>query len=578
MKDFSKLLQKNNLTPKERIRLYIHDGLNREKTGKDFLSEADKQALMESWIPKNNDEVRDYNRYKNGWSITCYAESDAQTCYLRAKIAFQTLSKFLSDFQSYPQFRRVDKALKAIGKMKQVTSKEAIDIINRQKTAKLERGLLLSKAVYYLTFQLTDPKTKKQILDLYEDAEFETDYLDEEEEISELYNKKDFEAIAERVSDCYKTQCERDYIVRERYYANIPVNEIAKRYAGENKIPFTELTPEDKIIIEKGQIATAKGYLEIRQYNNLKKALLKHAEENKTSLKEIIKTACLKWIKEGLLEKDHQPLIICEPELLKKWTATKDKARKTLQDLIKAGTLKTEDKKAGRNTEAGLYITGKSLYNSGLDYAFVKEFKNDADKYKPDSELVFDKDGQPIDLELIVTDDDLTFSRFNNNISMAKTFIKGLSFLEEKKEGGEIVVSVKETGGGKKRETDIIDMITSLKDEFISSYELLLSFDELFKRASKVYDIDLTEKITAWINDCKGMIEFNNNILKDAIRSLDIEQAPIYQDSRDKEQRRWKDDTLFIDPAKIKPNDSIGGRHRQEMIKILGKEFEDEQD
>lgn len=82
------LLQKGDLTPKERALLLIHNNISEERDGKSILSEADKYALIENWKPENNNEVDQYNKYNSGWRTTGMAELDAQTTYLNAQLAY----------------------------------------------------------------------------------------------------------------------------------------------------------------------------------------------------------------------------------------------------------------------------------------------------------------------------------------------------------------------------------------------------------------------------------------------------------------------------------------------------------
>ena len=68
--------------------MVVHDAVAEEHDGKGFLSDADKYALVEGWQPKDNAEVREYNKYNGGWRMIGYAELDAQTTFLQAQNAF----------------------------------------------------------------------------------------------------------------------------------------------------------------------------------------------------------------------------------------------------------------------------------------------------------------------------------------------------------------------------------------------------------------------------------------------------------------------------------------------------------
>lgn len=70
MKSLSNLLHRSNLSPKERILLCVQSDIEEMKNGKKTLSQTDIDALTRSWKPKNNLEVREYNKYYYTWEIT----------------------------------------------------------------------------------------------------------------------------------------------------------------------------------------------------------------------------------------------------------------------------------------------------------------------------------------------------------------------------------------------------------------------------------------------------------------------------------------------------------------------------
>ncbi len=553
IKDFSRLFQKGNLTPKERVLLLIADVVSKEKEDKGLLSEADRYALSGGWTPANNDEVKEYNQFNQGWKYACYAEMDAQTHYLQAKVAYQTMQMMLRDFSYNPIYSEVKRALDELAKIKRVEAKEAIEIINKQRQEKLKRGIYLEQAIYELAFELNDEETKKKLLELYGEAEYERDYLDEEQKLAELYKKKDLEAIAEAVSKkCYNAYAKQYQLFH--YYACIPILEIAKRYAKENNLPYKEikLTDEDEELSKETgepipESNKTKGELEAVE--ELAKTLEKHAQDNKTTVKEIIKQTCLKWLNEGLLENDYTPLIIADQELLNKWLEIKEKARQTLRDLIELKTDKAED---------GEIITGDSLYNSKLDYAFIKSFKGYVDEYEPDLGIVKGDDGEHIDRELLISQEKF-FSRYKMHLEQATSYLETLSIVQEKEENGEIVLDIEK---GK-----IKDLFLTLRNNFVSKYEILLAFEDLFKRISKAYEMDLTYKINLWITECKELIDSFNNTLLDALK-VELPYSP-----QAGKKKHYKDSELFIDTDKIKSNDIAVGLYYKEMTRVLGDDF-----
>ena len=95
MKDLTSLMEKANLTPKERMLLLVHNYVAKDTTGKGILTEADKHAICEGWKPKDNYEAREYNRYNDGWRTEGGMKLDAQTAYLNAQNALLRASRLV---------------------------------------------------------------------------------------------------------------------------------------------------------------------------------------------------------------------------------------------------------------------------------------------------------------------------------------------------------------------------------------------------------------------------------------------------------------------------------------------------
>jgi len=520
--------------------------ISREKGGKEFLTEADITALCgEGWTPASNLEVKEFNRYREGWKTLCSAELDAQTTYLSTLIEYQNMKGLLRDFSLNPIYSEVKEALNELAKIKRVNAKEAIEIINRQRQEKLKEGYPFTLAIYDLALELIGEENKKRLLELYEDIETDPSYLEEEQELAGLYQAKDFETIAERVSKNFYNPHSKEYMSFATY-ACIPLWEVARRYVKENKLPYKEHTEDEDIkLIEAGEPTSQ---------DLLVSTLVEHARKKKETVEEIIKTACLKWINEGLLEKEHKPLAICQPEFLTKWIKTKGKAEEVLQELIDKGEISTR----GKGEE--LTLTGDSLFNTGADYKFIREFKERLDFYEPDLGLVKGKGEDYFDRELLITDEQF-YSRYTIFLETARRWFNILSVIKETEKNGEIILDLK------KGTHNIKGFFLKIRGNYIEGYESLLAFEGLFKRLSKVYEQDLTYKISKWITQCQGIIDdYNNTILE----ALDNIKAPF---SLQDKKKSYRDKKLFIDTKKIKPNGGIAGQYSEEFTNILGEDF-----
>jgi hypothetical protein len=236
-KDLTTLLQKGELTPKERVLLLAHNVINLEKTGKEILSEQDVNAISKGWKPANNREVQEYNKYIELWKIYPFAEIDAQSCYYRAVIALNNLKGFVLFLTNLPWVDALKDTVNYLKGIKHATPDEIIKIAKLQSEAKLAEGKSVDYVIHRYFFDSLDNKTKDKLLEYDESAKTEPYWLDEEIEIEGYYKTKNYEAIAEEISyfDTLLTHA----------YACIPIKEIARRYLYENGV---ETPPDIKIM------------------------------------------------------------------------------------------------------------------------------------------------------------------------------------------------------------------------------------------------------------------------------------------------------------------------------------------
>jgi len=451
-KNITRLLQRGNIKPSDRVKLLVMDMASKERDGKALLTEADKYALSDGWTPKNNEEVREYNRFNEGWKNAAYAEMDAQTTYLQATNSLLRASKYISYII---QKNRHDLKAKAIKGILKEDEAKALNIVLGY------LGLELDYTIYVYAFELADKELQKDLLALYPDAKTERSYLEQEEIIYNLFNGKDKlnQADKEKLAKLIADECFNEHFGEwsfDGYFADLPLIEVGKRLANENGL-YKELKAKtDKDLIEE-----------------LKQKLPDYAKENKREIKDIITETIIKWLNDGLFIKDFTPLYLSEDkatinkqdtklthkEVFKKWLEVKDKATKTIQELIDKGELKTEGKirkhkrfknlyltlaqETGQDreytpiTETKTIITGESLYNLKGDFNFVKDFRKQAEDFKLLGALVL--------------------------------FLRECSFAKD--------------------------------------YSTLLAFELLFKELSKTFETDLTYSIKKWISSFKENLD-----------------------------------------------------------------------
>jgi len=528
-KNITSILQRGNIKPKDRVLLLVADDVSRERDGKALLTDADRHALSEGWTPKDNNEVKEYNLYNEGRRNIAFGELDAQTTYLNATVGFLRASKYISYILFKNRFTYDIETIKDTiegealkdeitkGKPAIILEGEANEIALNNKLNKHNEalnlvlgylGLELDYTIYLYAFELAGEELQKDLLALYPDAKTERSYLEQEEIIYNLFNGKDKlnqtdkEKLAELIADeCFnKHSGEWSF---SGYFADIPLLELAKATAENNKIAYNEKSDD--------------------LADELRNKLKAYADKNKKDIKDLLRETILTGLdndKEGGLLQAHQPLFMSDEketcneqdtklthkELFKKWLDVKAEATKIIQGLIDKGELKTERKireykrlknlylklaqETGQDrqdtpiTETKTIITGESLYNLKGDFNFVKDLREQAEDFKLLGALVL--------------------------------------FLRECK--------------------------------FIKDYATLLGFLELYKKISKVFDEDLTYKIQGYIKsfneDLEGLkMEFL--MLADDIMEANYKGDRVYYLSESYIEELLA--TTF-DPDKIKPD------------------------
>lgn len=63
MKSITKMLEKSNLTARERIITLIKNRIYEDRTGKSILNNADKESLSRGGTDYTQRDVNDYNKY-----------------------------------------------------------------------------------------------------------------------------------------------------------------------------------------------------------------------------------------------------------------------------------------------------------------------------------------------------------------------------------------------------------------------------------------------------------------------------------------------------------------------------------
>jgi len=624
-KNISSLLQKGNLTPKERYLLIIQNEIEKATTGKEPLTKADIEGLK-SWQAKTSEEAREWNKYNGGWQLNGRAGIEAEFIYAETKAEHFRKNIISTELAFYPFYREHLNAIKALKKIKVVDIKEAVEITNKQREQKLKDGLDFDYVVYRLAFESLGKDFQQDLKELFDEVEYDTEYLDSEEIIAGLIDskgeltKKNKEKLAELVAERSYNEFAKEYQLYH-YFGNIPIMEVAKKWAKDKGIKPRKKDYEwlEKIKgkAEKRGTKMKEIYNEIESQSGekksdeewlledkLKEILEDYARDNKTTIKKILKETLIKWLEEGLLIDEHTPLFNSDEKntygkdtkyphnkIFKEWLKSKTKAEQTLKKLIDKGKLKVEligvkekidTASELKNISFSSYlekentsdyivsITGESLYNFKGDYKFVKDFKERIDKYEPNLGIVYaDEDNDPADAYL---DRELLIAKKDKDGKPAIISIFGMSlrkiegtlsphYFKEIDKDGETYLEFKSE--------DIEKAFKDTRQSLIDGYAILLAFQEIHKKLSKIYEIDLTFLITPKVEQVSDFIETHNEFLERALK--DITGFGVGFGLYKKPLKTRED--LYINKEKIAPDTNTTEEYGKKFYEILGDEY-----
>lgn len=567
MKNLITALKTGGLLPKERVLLIVHNEVARDKTGKEILTEADKYALSEGWTPKNNYEVREYNKFNDGWQCAVYAGIDAQTVFLNAQIAHFRKQPLAFNMLQYPHHREMRSSLKKLTSIKRVDIRQALEITEKQKIIKLKNGLDFEYAVYKLAFERLSDEDKARMNELYPDVETDHAYLDQEEIIANLLDDKgelstkNKEKLAELVAGhCYNAFAKEYQLYH--YFACIPLAEVARYFLIGKNIHINGKPLAQNQECDDDDSDT---------HDAIQAAVESYVKDHKITVEAILQASCLEWI-DGDLFDQYTPLALSnDSELLERWFKAKVEARGELKKHITKGDLEVRDRSPNESTRGKLYskrlydaeleqarqaletiglqakrkgeldekmafamfsavITGESLYGFKSDWGFVRDFKHDVDTYNANLGLVYaDNDpehkGEHLDQELLIADTDKNgelnfFSMFGMATRRLDAFLKASIYFEEIEKDGETILAF--------NEKSLERIFNETKDDLVEGYATLLSFREIFKKLSVIYEIDLSYKIQEWLDVLEEHIDAHNEALNKATGQMSEKNKKLF--------------------------------------------------
>lgn len=596
MKNLTTALQKGNIRPKDRMILLVQDYVSKDKDKKSILTDADKQALIDNWIPKTSAEADEYNAYQQAWRMASFAEMDAQTTFLEAEsLYFRTLA-LVGQPSRYPVDRAVIEALERLKDIKKVTGKEAIEIMQKQREAWLkypyDKDMLISNIAF--SDKLND-KEQEELKELYADVDIETSFLKEQEELTELHKKKDYQTIADRITKRSYNKYAKEYQLYH-YYANIPLEEVANRLIKTNGLNILTLEQAGM------ETETMDIYKPLQELDLITRTIEKYAEESGTTMEKLLEETVLEWIEDGLFE-EYPPLYLAQPDLYNRWIEAKKEATDLVESLIKEGKLKIiqpksvkDNPKIEKALKEDRVMTGQEAWKIIKEAVADGNIKSQSDKFKGEDEvaietaslLEYDKNNKLksldwlrerladyeanagvvddpenpdkcLDRELLISKDG-AFSFFNLNLTEALGYIKAVTPFTEAEENGEKVVRFS---------NEIVkEAFIKIRATFLEKYSILLAFDVLFEGLSEEFKTDLTYKVKGWLKDIEEYIDQYNkdfNLFRD---------NPIYKPlPKGLKVKRVLSEGILIDKKAVKPHETRLEEYYKDFRRYFGEDF-----
>lgn len=590
MKNIANMLGRADLTPRQRYLMLIHNDIQKAKTGKDILTEADKKAL-ENWKAYTNEEAREWNQLNEGWRYSGRLNIEAELAYKDARIAHLSNLPIILSMFFYPGDRRMGMSIESLKGIKKVSINEAIAITQKQKAAKLSEGIDFDYAVYQLAFELLSPEDRKALNDLYADVETDHQYLDQEEIIAHLYGGKEKlgdegkDKLAELVAEQSYNKFAKEYQLFH-YFACIPLAEVARYFLKTHGIEIAGNPLSKNQEANDGDEDTL---------DAVTKAMQTYADEHETTIKALLRKGCREWLDSGLIE-EYLPLAASNnKELLERWLATKIAARKIILRHIASGELALRDRtpeesrkeklwsknlydhefeeakrtlaalnlepitkgeldeKTAFETFSDKVVTGESLYVFKGDYEFIKDFKKRVDEYDPNLGLVYaesdpEQKGDHLDQELLISDilpggEPAPFSPHGINVAILTGLHRGRSLFEEHRKDGKIWIKFKDANTEK--------IFMERRQIIIDGYATLLAFLKIFQKLTPIYETDMAEHVTQRLAALKEDIEGQHN--KAVHIATHPEEQPRNSFLREREPMQFEED-LMIDIAAIMPD------------------------
>lgn len=374
MKDLTKIIQKGNLTARERALLVVRNDAHLLKTGKTLLSEADLIALTTNWRPETNQEAEQYNKIINLWDLYQKLQIDMQTIYLTTQLALSRLEHSASMVyyrsDSFKQSR--NKTIRGL----------LVEDDEEFRAFFLERsGYEYDRLTHLYTFYSLPANIQRDILLLDPSVTSDHTYFFQEEQIARIIgNRKsltteDIDALTKTIMDSIpwghelrlpNTKISFKEVIFNMHFAGYPLMEFGRRLASRHNITYES---KDELRDKLSEV------------NDLQYKLEKVVRDTiyDASFFDEFTPLCMS---KGYHTHEGKT-VLPHDELMKLWIQVKDSVIGTIEAHIDSGKLEVNECPV-RFFEVSInktYITGACLDQENLKLPFVKDFQPQMDEY-----------------------------------------------------------------------------------------------------------------------------------------------------------------------------------------------------
>ena len=358
------MLNKSNLTPKERILTIIRNRIHEDRTGKSILSDADLNSLSDDW-GATKAGAEEYNKYLYLWRKFDFLRIDMQNLINTIQLDFANFEKILLLYHYRKDPKYIERILQ--NEYAEECKKGIYFIIENT-------GLDYKNTIHTYAFLSLPKNIQEDILLLDESVKWESKYLDEEEMLLKFLKDKkslsdnEIEKLSNEIINSFYWNRVRDenkskdisYFILSVYFAGYPIIEFAKKLADDLDIPY-------------------------KDDNDLKEKI-----SNIKGLRKKLKDVIYEEIKSGLFFEEYIPLCnenshetyngeatLKLKDIFDLWIKKKNRTERMFQKMIDEGELIVEEKteKIIDFTITKKVITGNSLYSCNKNLSFISEYK-----------------------------------------------------------------------------------------------------------------------------------------------------------------------------------------------------------